>query len=171
MAGLLLVQVGRVVEIMRLDFSRRLRFVRAAKRSFEIQVGPEVVVDGGRRAARRTRRTALRSPRFGPFRTSRFRPSRFRPPRFPAGAFGFSALFARRALGLAGRFRRGLGGTLRFGRRRGRRLVEQEIFGGNLGIGRRLGPQVDAEEVLGQGFPGVFFAARAGAQRIGVHKG
>jgi hypothetical protein len=62
-----------------------------------------------------------------------------------------------------------LGGAL-FPGGRGSWLVEQQVLGRNLRVGRRVGTQVDSEQILGQSLPRVFFAARAGAQRIGVHK-
>jgi hypothetical protein len=136
------------------SFGFGLRLAPAAERCLEIEVGPEVIRAGwrrGRRAlgTRRTGRATLRSPRFAPSRS-----------------FGFFAprLFAFRVgrSGFAGRLRLRGGG-------RGR-LVEQQIFGRNLGVGRRFGAEIDAEQVFGQGFPGIFFAARAGAQRIGVHR-
>ncbi|HXY34218.1 MAG TPA: hypothetical protein VEI07_08325 [Planctomycetaceae bacterium] len=132
---------------------RRVQFrcARATKGSFEIQIGAEIVVSRGRgRSALRTRRSswpAIATPR-------------------PL-AFGPLGLFS-----LASRLRRfgghrlgGLwlsGGWCRF--------VEHQVFGRDLGVGRRLGAEINSEQVFGQRFPGIFFAARAGAQRIGVHK-
>jgi hypothetical protein len=123
-----------------------------AEGSLEIEVHTEIVV-GWRR-----RRSPLRAGR-----TSRatFGPSRFVPPR----SFGFFSVRSRPR-----GFIRRLGRGLRLTSGRWSRLVEQQVLGRNLGVGRRRGSQVDAEQILGQGLPGVFFAARAGAQRIGVHK-
>jgi hypothetical protein len=123
-----------------------------AEGSLEIEVRTEIVV------CRRRRRSALRAGR-----TSRatLRPSRFAPPR----SLGFFSVRSRPR-----GFTRRLGGGLCLTSRRWSRLVEQQVLGGNLGVGRRGGSQVNAEQVFGQGLPGVFIAARAGAQRIGVHK-
>jgi hypothetical protein len=84
-------------------------------------------------------------------------------------SFGSFRRFARglRPHGFACRLRfgRGRGGC------RGWLVVKQQVFGRNRRVGGWLRAQIDAEQVFGQGFPGVFFAARAGAQRIGVHRG
>ncbi len=128
-------------EILGGSFGCGLRLALAAEGSLEIEVGAEIV--GGRR------RSALGAGRKG---------------RAAIGSPRFLA-FRLLALGFAGRLR-GLG----FGRGGRGRLVEQQVFGRNLGFGPGLGPQIDAEQVFGQGLPGIFFAARAGAQRIGVHR-
>jgi hypothetical protein len=120
--------------------------------SLEIEVRTEIVV------GRRLRWSALRAGR-----TSRgtLGPFRFAPPR----SLGFFSVRSRPR-----GFTRWLGSGLRLTRGRWSRLVEQQVLGRNLGISRRAGSQVDAEQILGQGFPRIFVAARAGAQWIGVHK-
>jgi hypothetical protein len=125
------------------------RFALTAERCFEVEVRSKFVFIRRRRGGR--------SRRAG--RTT-FRPSRF----LTRGSFAF--------LSLGGRprwFRRRRSG-LRLGRRRCGRFVQQQIFRRNLCVSRRFGTKIDAEQIFGQRLPRVFFATRAGAQRIGVHK-
>jgi hypothetical protein len=123
-----------------------------AERGLEIEVGAEIVLGGGTR-----RPSAL-----GTGRTSRatLGPSRFVSPR----SLGFFSVGS----GPRG-FNRRLTGALSPGGR-GSWLVEQQVLGRDLGVRSRVGTKVDAEQILGQSLPRVFLAARAGAQRIGVHK-
>jgi hypothetical protein len=128
------------------------RLSHAAERGLEVEVGPEIVLGGGRRRPRALRTGRASRTTLGP---SRFVPLRSR---------GFF-LLGSGPRGLCGRW----SGSLRLGGRRSR-LVEQQILGRNLGVGRRAGSQVDSEQIFGQGLPRIFLAARAGAQWIGVHK-
>jgi hypothetical protein len=146
-----------LVEFVGRGFTDRFGLAWSAERGFQIEVSSKVIVRRRRRPLFlwRTRPTTLSARRLGStaLRTSRLST------RLAARAFG----------GRAGRFGwRGSGLGLR--RRSRRRFVQQQVFGRNLGVGCRLGPQIDAEQIFGQGFPGVVFAARAGAQRIGVHR-
>jgi hypothetical protein len=137
---------GKVV--VRRCFGFSFWFASAAEGGLEIEISPKIVVSR-RRCALGTRGTSGTTSWTAGSLSLRTRLS-------PVGL---------RTLRAAGRLRFGSSGR---GRWAG--FVQQQVFRGDLCVRRWLGAKINAEQIFGESFPGVFFAARAGAQRIGVHK-